>query len=154
MSCDSSEIDRSMQIVIRTAWIRQHSYSLSREIHPLRSTDAPLHPSHPAICFFLGFKSKARGSRRNKQPSPMLVRLPDKFGVTFHQLTAEEGRSHSFQPWHISFDRLHAPSFRPSDTKKTKMHTLEKKEHPHSEEGTKCSNCSRKPTGSGNKLVT
>ena len=48
----------------------------------------------------MGFESEARGSRRNKQPSPVLVRQTNKrmartktnFGVSFHQLTVEEGR--------------------------------------------------------------
>ena len=39
------------------------------------------------------------------------------------------------------------PSFGPSEIyANTKRHTIEMKEHPHSEEGTKCPNCSNQPT--------
>ena len=87
-----------------------------------------------SLFMFMGFESETRGSRRNKQPSPVQVRLTKEkgkyqntFGVSFHQLTAEEGRHRSFQPWQLSSKRCCTPSFRPSDFPRTKRRTIEKK---------------------------
>ena len=56
--------------------------------------------------------------------------------------TAEEGEGNlSFKPWPTLIQKVVHASIRPSRTNKIQRHTVEKKERPHSEEGTKCSNC-------------
>ena len=60
---------------------------------------------------------------------------------TTSQLTCEERNQRSELSLKNSFNMWCTPSFRPSDIYKTKRHTVEMEEHPHSNEGTTCSNC-------------
>ena len=84
----------------------------------------------------MGFKSEARGSRRNKQPSPVPVRLLSKerrrpkrsFGISFHEkATVETRRNHSFRRSLTSTSRSSAKHLLP--TFKELMDTTNKKAH-------------------------
>ena len=67
--------------------------------------------------------------------------------LSSHVHTSKVRNNHPSDCGHHAFEKWR--SFRPSELlAKTKRHTYEKKEHPHSEKGTHCSNCkqkSRKP---------
>ena len=79
------------------------------------------------------------------------------FGVSFsHWLTSEERGNHSFQPWPTHIQKVvHALlSTFIKDIQGTKRHTIEKKEHPHSEKGTKMFISSNKPAAQAGTSVT
>ena len=100
-------------------------------------------------------KSEARGSRRNTitSASPTTVKGKEKAKAMLRHLHSRKGpQPKGKEPTHSDGASLRlrkvvpGTSFQPSknsNTQRTKKHTIEKKEHPHSEEGTKCST---KPT--------
>ena len=101
----------------------------------------------------MGLESEARGSRRNRQLSPVLVRLSNRqkvstktsFGISFPMAHSRRREEPLLPAVANSLSKGGAqPSFRPSDKNtRTKRLTIEKKELPHSEESTICSKTER-----------